>query len=602
MEIKAYIVFAILAVAVVLFAFEWVPPEVVAVLTLVSLSVFGILTPQEAFAGFSSNAVIAIAALLVISAGLVRSGAVKWLAGKMEMLAGSRYSRILLVSTAAPGIISGFINIVASVSIFIPAILRLARRNRMGSAELMLPMAVCSLAGANLSLIGASHNLVVNSVLQQQTGSSFGFFEFAPIGAILLIGTIIYSLLFSRVLFNGKQDISRQTAEETPHNLIQTYKLNKRLWEILVQPDSPVCDHTMEDIGPGSHYGLSVLLVMRQQKQLAVENKKFVIEANDVLALSGSQDRVEAFIRDHSGLVLMGQPIAEEEFTWSAFDMVEVVVPPRSKLIGKTLRQSDLRRKTGMTAVGLWRNDKPIRSEIRDRVLAPGDGILLIGGRDKVRDFVPRPDFLWLQKPRKQEAPLHLRKFAPVAALIFLAVIASAALNWLSIAVAALAGAAAMVLLGIIDMKGAYNQIDWRTLILIGGMYPIGTALQKTGAAEFMAELIQFSVGPFGTAAALVTVAFMTLLLTQPMHNAVAALIMTPVAIKVAGALDANPKAFALAVLVAASASFLMPVGHPAPLLVRKPGGYRNIDYLKFGFGPALFILAVVAVVVPLFW
>jgi di/tricarboxylate transporter len=185
---------------------------------------------------------------------------------------------------------------------------------------------------------------------------------------------------------------------------------------------------------------------------------------------------------------------------------------------------------------------------------------------------------------------------------IFLAVILTAAMGWVSIAVAALGGAALMAILGIMPPGRIYRKVDWRTLILIGGMYPVGTALQKTGAAAGLADLVLHLVGGLGAVPSLTAVGLLALLLTQPMHNAVAALIVTPVALQIAETLGGNPKAFALAVVVGASASFIMPVGHPAPLLVKEPGGYRNLDYLKFGAGAALFVLAVIAVVIPLLW
>jgi di/tricarboxylate transporter len=601
MNFDAYLVIAMLAAAVLLFSFEWIAPEVTALLVLISLVVTRILTPQEAFEGFSSSAVITIGALLVIGAGLVRSGAVKWLADRLGALAGTSYRRLLLVSTIVPGVLSGFINIVATISIFIPAVLRMIRQSGIGPAGLLLPMAVSGLMGANLSLFGASHNLVVNSLLQQETNKSFGIFEFAPLGLILLLGTTLYALLVSKKVLNEKEG-QVSFSRDSVHALVNVYQLDERIWEIQVETESSVCCKSLEEIGIGRKYGLSVFMALRGDKQIPIEDRSFVIKPDDVLALAGRRERVQDLVRDHNGLVLMGQPVAKEEFTWSAFDILEVVVPPRSEMAGRTLREKRFRHATGLTPIGLWRDDRSFRSGIYDRRLKAGDAILLFGSRTRVNEFRPEPDFVWLQMPRMQEAPLHLRKFAPFAALIFLAVIVSASMDWLSIATAALAGAIAMILLGILDTREAYRRIDWRTLILVAGMYPMGTALQKSGAASGLADLILHSAGSWGAVPALVAVGLLALLLTQPMHTAVAALIMTPVALQVAVTLNANPKAFAVAVIVGASASFLMSVGHPAPLLVRKPGAYSNLDYLKFGIGPALFVLAVIATVIPLMW
>ena len=602
-SIEAATVLGVLAAAVFLFISSWISADVVAVLSLTALVLSGILTPDEAFSGFSSSAVMAIAALLMISTGLVRTGVVKWIADRLGSWTGESYPRLLIATTVVPGVLSGFISIVAAVSIFIPALLRMARRSRLaGAKDLLMPMAFCGLAGSNLTLIGASHNLVVNSLLQKQTGHSLGLFEFAPLGAVLLAVLVIYSLLFRTTLRRGESEPRDKAPQDPIGDLVRRYQLNERLWEIQVTKDSPVCCKTIGEIGLGREYGLSCLLVLRGGKQLPVEHQEFAIEPDDVLAVEGRRERVESFTGKQEGLVLMGQPAAEEEFTWSVFELAEIVVPPHSNMVGKTLREVDFRHRTGVVAVGLWRDHHPIRTGIGNIPLEPGDGLLLFGTKTHVRSFRPKPDFLWLQKPRKEESVPSLHRLAPIAALIFILVVVSAAFHWVSLAVAAVAGAAAMVLIGALTPMTAYRQIDWRTLILIGGMYPVGTALQKTGAAGIIADLIMYLFGALHPAWSILAVGLMALLLTQPMHNAVAAMIMTPVAIQVAQQLGANPEPFAVAVLVGASASFLMPVGHPAVLLVQAPGGYRNTDYLRFGFGPALLVLGVIALMIPLLW
>lgn len=596
--------FSVLAIAVLFFIFEWIRADVVAVLVLVSLTVGGVLTPDEAFAGFSSNAVIAIGALLVVSTGLVRSGVVKWIADHLKSIVRDSRRLLILTSTLIPGILSGFINIVAAVTIFIPAVRRMARQSNQDSAILLLPMAVTGLVGANLSLIGASHNLVVDSLLQEAASESFGFFEFSPIGAVLVVVAVIHALLFGPWLLKGKKDNGSE--EEDQHtddeDLINIYEMNNRLWEILVMSGSSVAGKPLKEIGMGTDYGLNPILVLRNGDQHPVENSDFRLAEKDVVAVGGREERVMAFAQSHDNISVLGQPDLKEEYSWSAFELVEVVVPPRSPAIDRTLREIHVRRDFGLTCIALWRKDQAYRTETRDRKLKEGDALLLFGSRERVCRFDPKPDFLWRHPPQEEEAPAELRHLGPWAALIFLAVILSAAFNLVSIAVAALAGAVLMILIGILTPRQSYDAISWKTLILIGGMYPVGTALEKTGAASLLSDLIVNSVGTYGTIYALVGVAFLAMVLTQPMHNAVVAVIMTPVAVKVAEALSSNPKAFAVAVIVGASASFLMPVGHPAPLLVQKPGGYSNADYFKYGIGLNLVILAVVAGMVPLLW
>ncbi len=602
MDLNIILILVILGIAVLFFIFEWIRPDVVAVLVLVTLTVTGIITPEEAFSGFSSNAVIAIAALLVIGAGLVRSGVVRWMSDQLGRIVSDRKGFLLVVTTGSAGLLSGFINIVAAVSIFIPAVLRMAHRCRVSPSKLLLPMAVTSLLGANLTLIGASHNLVVDSLLRETTQESFGFFEFTAVGAVLLVVSVLYSLFFGRFLLPDNHKNDNEADLPSRDDVIDTYALNERLWEILIRPKSDVVGKPLKEIGMGKQHGLSPIMVIRKKEALPVENEEFQLQEKDVVAVGGCEERIEDFMENHEGLVFMGQADGHEEFSWSMFELVEIVVPPRSAVIDHTLRDLDFREDTGLTCIALWRDNRPFRTDARDRNLKGGDALLLFGAKERVRNFKPEPDFLWLRKPPEEEAPLELRHLGPIAAAIFAAVIISAALGWVSIAVAALAGAALIILTGILGPKLAYKEVNWRTVVLIGGMYPVGVALEKTGAAGRMADLLVAWGGGYGPVYALLAVAFLTVCLTQPMHNAVAALIMTPVALDVAKAMDSNPKAFALAVIIGASASFLMPVGHPAPLLVQKPGRYRNRDYFYFGIGLGAILLGVVAGIIPLLW
>ncbi len=621
MNADTIIIFSILGVAILFFITEWLRADLVAVLVTVALAVSGVLKPEEAFSGFASNAVIAIASLLVIGAGLVRSGVVKWLADRIQSLVKGNRFLLKTFSTGIPGVLSGFINIVAAVAIFIPAVLRLARQNDMQPSKLLLPMAATGLAGANLTLIGASHNLVVNDLLKESGADAFGFFGFTLLGAAIVVSVMVYHLLLGKWLLpehgsnpdqgsnpdhgsNGSDgsDGSDGNSDGEEENLLETYQMEERLWEVVVRRESSAVGKSVNEIGIGEKYGLSVIMVIRNREQISVEDADFTLEAEDVLALGGRLERLHALTRDYDGLRVMGQPDPSEEFSWSLFDMVDLVVPPRSEAIGKTLREMDFRKKTGLTGIAIWRNGRPFRTDARDRTLEPGDGLLLFGDREDVREFKPEPDFLWINRPVRESSPPELRHLGPFALAIFMAVIVVAAMDWLSIAVAALFGAAAMVLIRVLTPAKAYESIDWRTIVLVAGMYPIGTALEKSGAASQIATLLTDSIGAYGPLALMAAIALLSILLTQAMHNAVVAVIMTPVAIQSANAMNFDPKGLAIAVIVGASATFLLPVGHPAVMLVQEPGGYTTRDYLKFGIGLVILVFGVLMGIAPLLW
>jgi di/tricarboxylate transporter len=608
MTLEIVLIFGILAGAVILFVTNWVRTDVVALLVLVLLVLFGLLPSEDALTGFSSDAVIAIAGLLILSAGLVRSGVVLWIAERLDDLSNESRRRLILLSTTLPGALSGIVSDIATVSLFIPVVLRLARKNDISSKKLLLPIAMAALAGGNLTLIGASHNLVVHSLLQNRGESGFSFFELFPIGAALVAAVTAYSFFFGQRLLPDQKSGEEQSQKELSHDeeadpeLIKTYDLHDRLWEIWIQRRSPLASTTVRELNLGNQYGLNLISVVHRKKRQIVNDSEVRIEAGDILLVGGRKERVEEMIEKNEGLKLMGHPRAQEAFPSSGAEFIEVVVPPRSPAVGKTLTELEIRSKTNLSGLAIWKNDQPIRTDVGTTPLEEGDALLLYGSRQDTRDYDPAPEFLWLKPPIRREAPRRLRHLGPYAALVMLAVIVSAAFVWVPISIAALGGSAAMILLGILTPKLAYENVEWRTIVLVGGMYPLGLAIEESGAAELISGLLAGSIGTFGPLAALMGIFLVSLLLTQPLHGAVVAIIMTPVALDTAIQMQVNPKGFAVAVIIGAASTYLMPVGHPAPLLVQQPGNYQSADYLRFGLGLVIITAVITAFFVPIVW
>lgn len=603
MGIESIVVWLILAVVVALFAGDRFPPDAIALAGLLALLVAGSLTPTEALAGFSSPAVIAVAALLVLGAALEQSGVVRRIADALYRYAGDSERRLLLAGTIMPGLLSGVINIIATVSVFIPVLLRVALKVRQSPMRLLLPMAYVAMAGANLTLIGASHNLVVNDILRDRTEAGLGFLEFMPVGIVMVAVATGYALFTARWLLPERRDgTDAAEPESQTRALIQRYAFSERVWEVEVTPGSDAVGLAIDGLHITSQYGLSLVSLVRADHSRPRLDAQTHLQAGDILLLGGRRARVEALIATVSGLELRGAPAHRDDFSAGSAELIEIMVPPRSAAIGKTVLELGLRDSADLTALALWREDAPLRTDAQNTPLRAGDAILLYGDKRYTRGFEPEPDFHWLNAPQKASAPAPAQHLAPWTLLIFIAVILTAALDFYPISVAALAGALAVTLLGALTAEQAYARIDWRTVVLIAAMLPFATALEKSGASAALAGWLTDTLGQWGPLAVLTVIALITLLLTQALHNAAAAAVMAPVALDAAAQLGVNPKTFAIAVLVAASMSVLLPTGHPAPLLVRPSGGYAMRDYLRFGAGMALLTLAVIVGLVPRLW
>lgn len=595
----ATVVLAILIISFVFFVGGWIRPDVTAMLVLASLVLTGAIDPSKVFLGFSSNAVITIAGLMVIGSAMEQTGVVKWVALRLERVIGKSRRRLLLANTAIPGMLSGFINIVAAAAFFIPVILRLCKKMKVPQTKVLMPMACTALIGANLTLIGASHNLVVHSLLKESQGKGFAFFEFTAVGAVLLVAALLYIFMIGQHLL--PEGTSEPAPEEVPEStdLLAVYGLEDRIFELWLSES--VDGLTLGDL-PLEERGLTVLGAVRESEEFLFSGERIRLIEGDTLLVRGREEIALEIAEEREELTFLGAPHAQNEYPVSTAELSEAVVPPRSPVIGKTAGEIELLEEFGMTAVSVYREDRPRRTGAMDMKLKEGDSILLYGPRDRMREFAPEKELLIYFQPGRPEVAIAKKKWAPVAVGILAAVVVVAALGWFPIAVTAVAGAVLATLLGLVGVDDVYEAIDWRTLVLIAGMYPLGVALDTSGAADMVGQVLIGGLGGFGPVAVFAGLLVLTMTLTQAIHNAAVAVIMAPIAINAATMMESSPTGFCVGIVVACSAAFLLPYGHPAPLMVQKPGSYTNFDYFRFGFGLNVIALAVVLVMVPLMW
>src|SRR6056297_3877558 len=380
---SAAIVFLILVVSFALLVSGKMKPDIVAVLVLLALVFTSVIEPAQAFVGFSSFAVVTIAALMIIGDGLEKTGVVDWVAKKLEKAIRKRYGRLLFINTAVPGLLSGVINIVAAASFFIPVILRLCKEMGVAQSRVLLPMACAALMGANLTLIGASHNLVVHSLLEEAQGTGFAFFEFTIIGAVLLLAVIVYTFVVGQHLLPGRRETPDPEQVPVTVRLIEVYGLEDRLFEIYATEEIEDDTVAIDDLRLEADHRLELVTVVREGNHLEVEARDTVLKASDMLLVQGRQTDAEALAERHESLTYMGPPEMQRKYPLSTAELAEAVVPPRSPAIGRTPRELGLSDQFGLRAIAYYRDGSAHRMGSRDTPLRAGDSILFYGPRDR---------------------------------------------------------------------------------------------------------------------------------------------------------------------------------------------------------------------------
>ena len=578
----------IISVVIVLFTTEKLRVDVIALLVLLTLALTGLVDSQDAFSGFASPAVITVGAVYVISGGLFKTGVADILAQRILKLAGKGELRLTGVIMAACGTMSAFMNNIGATAVLLPAVGGISRKTGISLSRLLIPLAFASLMGGNMTLIGTPPNVLATGILAERGLPTFRFFDFAPMGLIVFATGIGYMLLVGRHLL---------PARETAEDLQATYKLRKYVSEVRVLAGSPLVGRTLYESRLGADFDLTVVAVIRDEVMQTAANRDMRLRSDDLLLVRGALDKLIAAQRALGLTIEADQPVPFKFEEQGA--IIEATLSPRSGMMGRSLRQIRFRDRYGFTALAIWRHGEIITKRLRDVRLQFGDALILHGSSHALRPLQSSAHFLVLEPV---SLDLRRQEKVPLAIGIMVAVLVLASLDLLSISIAMVCGALLMVLTGCLSMDEAYESIEWRSLFLIGGMLPLGLAMEATGTAQFLADLMIDLVGGLGPLGALAGVYVLASLITAPISNAVATVLIAPIAIDVALGLGANPQSFVLATVIAASTSFLTPVGHQANVLVFGPGGYRFFDYTRVGAPLNLAIFTVTMIFLPIFW
>lgn len=586
MGLDAILTLLVLFGGVVLFASEKLPVDLVAMILLAAVTLLGLVTPAEALSGFSSQATITVAAMFVLSAGLTRTGALRVVG---RMFARIRYTWLFTLSVMISlATMSAFVNNTAALAVFLPVVLSVAAAKGFSASKVLIPMSYAAQMGGVCTLIGTSTNLLVHALAQDLGLPGFGLFEFAPLGLITMAAGLVYMMIVGPILLP-----ERRGAE-----LTQTYELGKFITELRVMPDSPLVGQSVADAGLGEKFGVYVIELLRDtEKVWSPRAQKIAVD--DILLVRGDWKKINE-LKNRAKLQLEPEfQLRDAQFQDEDQVLAEVLITPGSRYVGHSLAELRPHWQPGSIVIAIQRRGEVVRDKLRQASLRLGDILLVMTRSDQMSAL--RSDTNLVVLSEQDEDPAS-RRGALIAVAIMFAVIGSAFLELMPIVVAAILGVIAMVVSRCLDPDEVYEAVDWRVIILLAGVIPLGLALRNSGAAELIASGAVSLVGGWGPVAALAAIYLVTAVLTEAMSNNATAVLMTPIAAAAAISMDANPTAFLVAVAFAASTSFATPVGYQTNTMVYSAGGYRFTDFVKIGVPLNLLFWAVAVYCIPIFW
>lgn len=585
---EAWIVMAVVAVAVALFVTERYPIEQVAMAVPVVLLATGVLDLDQAVAGFSSPATITVAAMLVMSLGLQKTGAVATL-GRWTRTArlGGPGVRLLVLCLLVAAI-SPFLNNTAVVVVFLPIFIGLARGAGEPASRYLIPLSYCAILGGTVTIIGTSTNLIVYGMAESRGYGELSMFAVTPLGIAFVLVGIVYLFAVGRRLLPDRE---AETARAV------RYDVRDFVTELSVPAGSRAVGRTLEQLRWRDLYGVQVLGVHRDGHTSWSPPVGRALRAGDVLFVRGDRGPLLRLVRE-AGLrtPTPGEVVEEPSPAWT---MVEVLVAPGSSLIGHTLRELGFRQRFGATVVAVQHHRETVEQRLADRKIELGDVLLLQGRPTDLTAMVEQPGFAPLSEV---ESSREDRPHALLAVGILTAVVTAAGTGLASIEPAALVGVVLMLFTGCVRTDEIYDELDWMVVFLLAGLIPLGIAMEVTGAAGEIAAWAAVPLGAWGPRAAVAGLYLLTGAFTEVMSNNATAVVLTPVALSLAEQLGMNPYALLVTVMFAASASFLSPVGYQTNALVYAPGGYRFRDFARVGAPLHLLLLGVAVTLIPVLW
>jgi di/tricarboxylate transporter len=584
------LVLVVLVVAMVLFAWGRWSVDLVALMVMTLLLLLGLVTPEQGIAGFSNTATVTVGAMFILSGGLFRSGAVNFAGAMLTRLGRSSIWIALVLIMVGIGGISAFMNNTAAVAIFLPIVVGTAKALKVNPGRLLMPLSFASMFGGVCTLIGTSTNILVSSIAEQSGQAPFGMFEMTKLGLIFFGVGMAYMLLI------GVRLIPERTGSA---ELGEQYGMAEYLLEVVVGPEAKSVGHPIGSSPLVKEVDVDVLDLFRGEERIPFPPAALVVQAGDVLRLRANVADITALL-ERQGITI--RPKAKwfsRRLEEGPTRQVEVILAPHSRLEGRTLRESRFAATFGAMVLAIRQRGRLMHEDLENTQLQAGDALLVEAPADAVdvlrqsRDFVLVTDL---------EVPEWRREKILPAVAILAGVVVTASMGILPILVAAITGCILMVLTRCLSLEEAYEAIDWKVIFLLAGILTLGRAMENTGTASFLADLLVSAAGSLGPVALVAAFYLLTSLLTEAMSNNATAVLLAPVAIATADSLGVDARPLLMAVAFAASASFMTPMGYQTNTMIFSAGGFKFMDFVRVG-GPLNLIFWVLATIfIPIFW
>jgi di/tricarboxylate transporter len=586
LDTNQIIVLIILLITVIALIFEFVRIDIVALICVILLGWTGILSSQELFSGFSSSAVIVMISVMIMGVGIQKTGIMDQFSQFVLSKNKGNEKKILLILTSTVGILSSLIQNIGAVALFLPGVLNISKEKKIPKSRLIMPIGFAAILGGTITMVGSGPLILVNDFLKSASLQSYNIFSVTPIGILLLISGIVYFYFFGKYVL--PKGITNHGKESHQEKLINSMNLPHSFYYYTIPPNSPIIGKTINEVGIFDIPDVNIIALSKDKSVQCAPWRQTIFEEGEDLLLIGKEQNVKEFAEK----CLLTQITCCDDFKdfhySSTSGFAEVIIPHGSEIVGETIREYSFRRRHAIEPVILFNKGEEIRCDFSDHKIIPGDSMIVYGLWEHIAELKRDLDFV-VATPFKVEKK-NLSKQWEAIACFLLSIILS--LFGVSAPLAFLTGAVGMILLNVISIEEAYRAIEWKVIFLIAGLIPLGLAMQKTGAAVFLAQKLMAVVVGKPTIIILLIIGLLSTIFSLIMTNVGAIVVLAPLVIEFATLSNLDPRALVLLAAVSVANSFILPT-HQVNALIISPGGYTNKDFFKAGSGMTILFLLI---------